>query len=237
VELRFRPWSTIAGAGVSLLALAMIGVLGLRMRVRGDILSRGSRTKTLACVLAPWIAFGAVRTLSPDPHFPPPSPNNPNGTPAVIEADDEKRVVATPLHASLDLPLRVELGSVHGPDEHDNLLFDVYLRRTGALSRATTMFVHLVRRPEQPKPPKDLESFFNADHQVVSGSFYLSDSPLGRLVHDAHGVHLKSAARGIWDVYVAFGHFSGQRGRAKVVDAGSATIDADRVRIGSFVVQ
>jgi len=117
-------------------------------------------------------------------------------------------------------------------------VLEVYLRRTGALPRATTMFVHLERRGAPGEVlPKKKGGFYNADHQVIAGSFYLSDSPEGRVVHDVRGVHLKEAAPGTWDVYVAFGHVSGQQGRAKVVTPGAATIDADRVKIGTFTIE
>ena len=58
-----------------------------------------------------------------------------------------------------------------------------------------------------------------------------------RLVHDAVGIHLKEPARGIWDVYIGFGHVSGQQGRAKVTDPGTAIVSDDRVRIGTFLVE
>ena len=238
IELRFRPWSTIAGAGVTLTSLLVLAVLGWRARRRGDIFSRAARSGTLACIVIPWVVAGSAYALSPDPRFPPPTLRNANGTPAVVDVAEEKQVPATPLGASFELPIRVEAGSVKGPDPLDNLVFDIYLRRTGPIPRATTMFVHLERRSaaEQPGPPTTRESFFNADHQVISGSFYLSDTPQGRLVHDAHGVHLKEAAPGVWDVYVAFGHVSGRNGRAKLTDPGAATVSSDRVRIGSFVI-
>ena len=56
-------------------------------------------------------------------------------------------------------------------------------------------------------------------------------------MHDAFGVHVGKAARGEYDVWLAFGHVSGRRGRAKVVSAGTTTVVNDnRVRVGSFVV-
>ena len=237
VKLRFRPWSTLAGAGVSASALLALGALGWVTRRRGALFSPAARKVTIALIAAPWVVAGSAYALSPDPRFPPPTLRNANGEPALVEVAEEKQVPATPLGAELSLPIRVEAGSVKGPDALDNLVLDVYLRRTGNLPRATTMFVHLERRADQGEAPKKKDSFFNADHQVVAGSFYLSDAPEGRLVHDVRGVHLKDAARGVWDVYVAFGHVSGQQGRARVITPGAATVDADRVRIGTFRVE
>jgi hypothetical protein len=112
----------------------------------------------------------------------------------------------------------------------------VYFRRLAHIPRATTMFVHIERRKDQPPVPKDQEGFYNADHQVVGGSFYLSDAPEGRLVHDAFGAHLDKAASGTWDVWVAFGDVSGQKGRSRVIEPGKATLSNDRVRLGTFVI-
>ncbi len=237
VELRFRPWSTIAGAGVTLASLIMLVALGWRARSRGAIFSPSARRGTVACILLPWLLAGAAYVRSPDPPWPAPTLRNADGSPALVDIAAEKQVQAAQLGASFDLPLRLEAGRTLGPDQLDNLAFDIYLRRTGAIPRATTMFVHLERRVEQSAAPSTRASFYNADHQVVAGSFYLSDAPEGRVVHDAVGVHLKEPARGIWDVYVGFGHVSGQQGRAKVTDPGAATVNSDRVRIGTFLVE
>ena len=237
VELRFRPWSTVAGAGVTLTSLLVLAALGWRARRHGAIFSPGARTGTIACIVLPWLVASTAYAFSPDPRWPEPTLRNPNGAPVLVDVALEKQLQATQLGAAFDLPLRVEAGRTLGPDGLDNLTLDIYLRRTGNVPRATTMFVHLERRADQAVSPKTRETFFNADHQVVAGSFYLSDAPQGRLVHDAVGIHLKEPARGIWDVYIAFGHVSGQRGRAKVTDPGTATVDHDRVRIGTFLVE
>jgi hypothetical protein len=237
VTLSFRPWSTMAGAGVSLTALAMLALLGWRARRSGALLSRGSWKGTSTCVLLPWLVAGVAYARSPDPRWLPAPPRNANGTPALVDVANEAHLPATPVGADFSLPVRVEAGRVQGPDQLDTLLLEIYLRRTGAVPRATTVFVHLVRREGQPEAPKGRESFYNADHQVVGGSFYLSDAPEGRVVHDAIGVHLKEPARGVWDVYVAFGHVSGQLGRAKVTSPGQATVSDNRVKIGWFQIE
>ena len=238
VRLRFRPWSTLAGAGVTGSALLALGALGWLTRRRGALFSPRARKVTIALVALPWVVAGSAYALSPDPHFPPPTMRNANGAPALVDVADEKQLPGLPLGAEMSVPIRVEAGSVKGPDELQDLVLDVYLRRTGALARATTMFVHLERRTAPGEVlPKKKDGFYNADHQVIAGSFYLSDSPEGRVVHDVRGVHLKEAAPGTWDVYVAFGHVSGQQGRAKVVNPGTATVDTDRVKIGTFVVE
>lgn len=237
VTLRFRPWSTLAGAGVTLTSLAMLVLLARRSRRRGALFAPSTRVVTAACVLAPWLVAGTAYALSPDPRFPPPLLRNPNGSPALVEPDAEKHIAATAIGAQLALPIRVEAGRVQGPDDLDNVTIDVYVRRTGAMDRANTMFVHVERRAGQSVARKSREVFFNVDHQVMAGSFYLSDAPVGRVAHDAFGVHLKEPERGVWDVWIAFGHVSGTRGRTKVTSAGSAEVSDDRIRVGSFLVE
>ena len=239
VRIRYRPWSTIGGALVTFTSLAMLGVLGWRTRRRGELWSKRTRIVTIACVLAPWAVLGAAYAGSPDPHFPPPTLRNPDGTEAVVA--DETKLDATKIGASLDIPIVVEAGMLRGPDQLGNLVIDTYLRRTGKIPRSETMFVHVERRkgeksPKKDKDKKDLSSFFNADHQVLAGTFYLSDAPEGRLVHDARGVHIKDAEPGVWDVWVAFGHVAGNQGRAHVTSPGAGTVSDDRIRIGTFVV-
>ncbi len=234
VALTFLPWSTLGGAATTLTALLALGLIGWRARRRGEIFARRQWLVTTVLVLLPWGVAAAAYSTSPDDKWPPPAMKNANGTPAVV-ADDEK-VDATPIGATYALPLRVDYGKVSGPDEHRDIYVDVYFRRLARIPRGTTMFVHIERRKDQPPVPKDQEGFYNADHQVVGGSFYLSDAPEGRLVHDALGAHVEKAASGTWDVWIAFGDVSGQKGRARVTEPGNATVSSDRVRAGTFVI-
>lgn len=243
VTLSYRPWPTFAGFGVSITALLAIGFLVLRERRRGDLFATKERISTAIAVALPWIVAGTAYAASPDPHYAPHVPTNPSRAPALVKADEERSIGATPLGAQLDLPLRVEAGRVDPIDENGVVKVAVYLRKSGALPRSTTMFVHFVRRKEGNPPlekdrdKKDKEEFYNADHQVVGGSFYLSDVPNGPMLRDVFGLHVTDkTGRGTWDVFVAFGHVSGRGARAKVTDPGKATIDTNRVRIGEFVV-
>ncbi|MDB4938942.1 MAG: hypothetical protein JWP87_5914 [Labilithrix sp.] len=234
--LSFLPWSTLGGASVTLSALLALAVIGWRARRRGEVFSRKQRWITAALVVLPWLVAGAAYASSPDDKWPPPPMRNPNGTPAVV-AEGEHQDGTLPVGAAFALPLRVEEGRVVGPDARNNLAIEVYLRRMAHIPKATTMFVHVERRKDEPKPEKDREEFYNADHQVIGGSFFLSDAPEGRLVRDAFGVHIDKAAPGTWDVFVAFGDVSGRKGRSRVVDPGKATVSSDRVKIGTFVVR
>jgi hypothetical protein len=236
VAVAFRPRSTLGGAAVTATSLLSLAFLVWRTRRRGEILSARQARGTILAVLLPWAVAGVAYASSPDPKWPPPPLNNANGAPAVIEPEGEKHLSATEVGATFDLPLTVVAGHVSGPDEHSNLTVEVYLRRTGRIPRSTAMFMHLERRDGQPLPPLELLEMLNADHQVVGGTFYLSDTPNGRLVRDVTGKHLDKAAPGVWDVWVAFGHVSGTRGRAKVTSAGAAEVSADRVRVGTFIV-
>ncbi|MDB5221180.1 MAG: hypothetical protein JWO86_9107 [Myxococcaceae bacterium] len=234
VAITFLPWSTLGGAATTITALLALALIGWRARRRGEIFARRQWMVTVLLVLLPWGVAAAAHSASPDDKWPPPAMKNANGTPALV-ADDEK-IDAMPVGATYALPLRVEMGKVTPPDEHHNLLIEVYFRRLDHIPRAMTMFVHLERRKDLPPVPKDKEDFYNADHQVVGGSFYLSDAPEGRLVHDAFGAHVEKAGSGTWDVWVAFGDVSGQKGRSRVVEPGKATVSSDRVRVGTFVI-
>lgn len=237
IALSFRPWTTIAGVTVTATAIAALAFLVRRARRRGDhVFARDQRVATAIACAAPWVVAGAAIVASPDPRWPAPIPTNPDRSPAIADAATEREASVSGLAATFALPLRIENAHVRGPDAHRNLAIEVDLRRTGSVPRSTGMFVHVERRKGQEVAAKDEGTFFNADHQVIGGSFFLSDAPERTLVRDVFGVHLDNAARGTWDVWVAFGHSSGTRGRAKVTSHGSGVIDQDRVNIGSFVI-
>ncbi len=242
VTLRFRPRSALTGAVVSLVALVALAALALGAR-RGRVpFRRGAVLRTALLVLAPWATLAAFVVTWSEPRYPPAPQRNADGSPALVAAVPPE---ALPLGAQFSDPVVIDAVRFEGPDAIGNVAIDLWLRRTGALSRTTAMFVHVVRRSDQePVPPPEpggkekarRRDFYNADHQVVGGSFYLSDAPEGRLVHDAFGVHLDHAARGAYDVWLGFGHVSGRKHRATVVEAGATTVNGDTIRIGSFVV-
>jgi hypothetical protein len=244
VRLSFRPTSALAGGAVTLVALASLVGFGLLAR-RGRIpFRRGTIVSTSALVLAPWAVLGGFVLTWREPRYPPAPTQNANGSPALVSgvAPD-----ATKLDATFDLPIVVDGARVTGPDHLKNVTVDLYFRRTATLARTTGMFVHVLRRPGQETPPEPTDEkkdkkdkptdFFNADHQVVGGSFYLSDAPIGYTVHDAFGLQVGKAIRGEYDIWLGFGHVSGRRGRSKVADAGKTEVNDNRIRIGGFVVR
>jgi hypothetical protein len=235
VTLSFLPWSTVGGAATTLTALLSLGLLGWRARRGRALLGAKARAVTALLVLAPWAVAGVAYAASPDPRWPPPRMTNANGAPALV-AEGALPPDALVSGAAFDVPLRIEAGTVSPVSEQGTVTVEVFLRRIGRLPRTTTTFVHLERRRDERPTPEGREGFFNADHQVVGGSFYLSDAPEGRLVHDVFGVHLDKAATGTWDVWVGCGHVSGRNGRHRVASPGAATVSGDRVKVGTFVV-
>lgn len=238
VTLVFRPMSATAGGVVTLVAISSLVLLGVGAR-RGRVpFRRGAILRTGLLVLAPWGALAVFVATWPSLRYPSPPQRNANGTPALVGAAAPE---ATPLHVQFDLPVVVDAVKFAGPNALQNISVDLYLRRTGALSRSTAMFVHVARRDGQARdsvaePGTDKpREYLNADHQVVGGSFYLSDAPEDSTVHDAFGVHVGKLAPGNYDVWLGFGHVSGRRGRAKVLQPGNTTVNEDRIRIGSFV--
>jgi hypothetical protein len=238
VRLTFRPRSALAGAGVTLVALASLVALGLRARRGRAPFRRRTHGVTAALVLAPWAALGLFLLTWKEPRFPPAPLRNANGSPALVVAPAPD---ATKLGARYELPIALDAARLMGPDRLSNVTIDLYLRRTASLPRTTGMFVHVVRSSVQDPVPERgddaPQTFFNADHQVVGGSFYLSDAPVGYVVHDAFAVHVGKAARGQYEVWVGFGHVTGRRGRSRVVEPGPAPVNEDRVRVGSFTVR
>lgn len=243
VTLSFRPRSALVGVVVSVLALGSLLALGWQSGRGRYPFRRRAIIKTAALVLAPWAALGMLVLTWKEPRYPPATVHNANGSPAIVTALPSD---ATTLDVRLSEPLVVAGGKVAGPDRFRNVSIDVFFRRTAALARTTAMFVHVVRRDGQPPPAEPIKEkrskddptdFFNADHQVVGGSFYLSDAPEGALVDDAFGVHLGKAVPGDYDVWVSFGHVSARRGRAHIVEAGHAEINEERIKVGSFVVR
>jgi len=190
-------------------------------------------------VLAPWAVLGVFVATWSEPRYPPAPMKNANGAPALVDGPAPD---ATKLGAQFELPLVVDAARVAGPDPLANLDIDLYFRRTGPLPRTTGVFVHIERRAgqepvEETNGKEKTEDRFDGDHQIVGGSFYLSDAPLGQVVQDAFGVHVGKATPGRYDVWLGFGHVSGRRGRAKVTEPGKAAVDDNRIRIGSFVVR
>ena len=235
VTLTFLPWATSAGAGVTCVALACLALLGWRAH-RRDLFSKKARVVTAALVILPCVLAGVAVAGSPDPKWPKPALANPNGAPAFVTSDEEAHLPGQSIQAKFDLPLRIETVNVSKLDGRKNVAIELYLERTGYIPHSTTMFVHLVRRKDQGPVPKGLEGFFNADHQVMSGSFFLSDMPEGKLMRDVFGSHLGKGASGVWDIWIAFGHVSGGRGRVKLLDAGKSEGRDDMLKIGEVVV-
>ncbi len=243
VTLSFRPRSALTGGVVTLVALVALVGIGWGTR-RGRVpFRRGTVVRSAALVLAPWAVLGVFIATWDEPRYPPPAMRNANGSPAIVSgpAPDAKKI-----GAQFDLPIVVDGARVSGPDPLKNLTIDVYFRRTGAMPRTTGVFVHVVRREgQEPIPPPQNEKekkerpleFLNADHQVVGGSFYLSESPEGYVIQDSFGVHVGKAARGEYDVWLGFGHVSGRRGRARITEPGNTTVNDNRILLGSFVVR
>jgi hypothetical protein len=236
VRLAFEPRSAFAGGVVTLVGLAsLLGLAFVRVPFR-----RGAVIRTAVLVLAPWAAMAALVATWKEPRFPPPPMRNQNNSPALVSAVAPD---AVPIAAQFELPIVLDAAKVEGPHElYHNIDIDLWFRRTGPLPRTTGMFVHLIRRPgQEPIPPAEpgkepKHDFWNVDHQVVGGSFYLSDAPRDIIVHDSFGAHLSHPARGWYDVWVSFGHVSGKKGRTHVIEKGRSEINDDRIKVGSFQV-
>jgi len=209
VALRFRPRSALAGALTTLTTIAAL-IAARRRRL---------------VLLAPVLVAGACVATWDEPRYSAPPPQNPDGSPALVAAVPAD---APKPDATFALPLAIEGARVGPLDALETLPIEVYLRRTGRMPRTTAMFVRVVRRGDPEGKPIAL------DHQVVGGAFFLSTSPKDVLVRDTVAVSLHGAARGTYDVWIAFGHVAGKRGY--VAAAGRDAVER-RVRIGAFELQ
>jgi hypothetical protein len=200
VRLRFRPRSALAGLVVSIVALASF------------VVARRRLSPILAPMLVPWLVVGFFVATWNEPRYPKPEPKNPDGSPALVS---EVASDAVKVDARFALPISIEGVRIGEPDRLDNVPFELWLRRTERMPRTTAMFVQLLLRGAAEPVP------VTADHQVVGGSFFLSEAPMGVLVRDAFAVNMKKAARGTYDVWLSFGHVAGKKER-------------ERARIGSI---
>ncbi len=227
VELRFAPRSALAGGVVSLVALLALGVL--------VILGRRAPLRPVAALLvvAPWVALAGFVATWTEPRYPPPTPRNADGSPALAAVPTDAR----PLAAQLDVPVVVDAYKLTGPDAFGSVTVELWLRRTGPVPRTTSLFAH-VERADREHAAKRSEGekrtdHINADHQVVGGSFYLSDAPLGEEIHDTFGVNLEKLVPARYEVRLAFGHVSGKRGNLAVLHAEGA-VDGGWLVLGTF---
>lgn len=219
VRLAFRPVSAWGGAIVTCVALLALAYLGVRARRGRAPFVAGTRTSSAIAVLAPAVAFAAIQATRDEPPFPPPPLVNANGLPALVTSTDGAPVP----NVKLDAPVTIEGLRVAPVDANLTTRIDLYLRRTGPMDKRYGVFVHLERREGQEPPAEKKESFVNLDHQVVGGSFYLSEAPLGALVHDSFGASFVKMAKGEWDLKLGVGPFSG-RGRKETPLVTVATI-------------
>jgi threonine/homoserine efflux transporter RhtA len=98
------------------------------------------------------------------------------------------------------------------------------------------MFVHVRRKKGQGDVPKGKDDFVNADHQIMGGSFFLSEIPEGAEVRDVFGANLAKGASGIWEIWIAFGHVAGDRGRIAVKSTGNSVVQDDMVKLGEVML-
>jgi hypothetical protein len=207
VRLRFRPRSAFAGLFVSLAVLVSF-LAGRRWR--------------LLAQLAPWGVVMLFVATWTEPVYPKSDPKNPDGSPALASdvAPEASRTLV-----QFDRALSIEGVEIGEPDGLDNVPLVLWMRRTGRLPRTTGIFLEIVPRGAKDPPT------ISADHQVVGGSFFLSEAPRGALVRDAFAVNTKKAARGTYDVWLSVGHVSGKKGR---VGASGPDVVDHRARIGSI---
>jgi hypothetical protein len=221
--LRFLPRSALGGAAASLAALIGVVVLFRRARRGTGILAPRELRGTLLCTLGPLVVALGMRVAVPEPPPLPLALLNANRSPVLLDALPAE---ATALGADFEVPVRLEGALLpRGVSPARVGEFELFWRVTGKVSRSVGVFVHL----EGPGGRR-----IHADHEVVGASTFFANAPRDRLLRDAFGIDLSTAARGEWRVYVGLWNASGDHQRIPAHVPGQLNPNGDRVAVGTF---
>ncbi|HEX6242283.1 MAG TPA: hypothetical protein VFZ61_15335, partial [Polyangiales bacterium] len=219
VTLQFRPRSGIGGlwaTALSLIAGALFTWSARKGWQRGALLALGP-----ACI-------GALLILWPEAPWEHPAPVTPAGTPALLSALPGG---AARRQVRFDTPLML-VGSrlpTTLPSGTREVTLDLFFERTGPISPALGIFVHV-------KPPEGAR--IQADHTEISGQLYLPRIPLDVIALDSFRVALPdSPPPGRYQVRVGLWNAYGDGARRTVIDAGESLQRDNMVSLGSFTVE
>jgi hypothetical protein len=211
--LRFLPRSALFGFAISLIALAALVAL---------IVNRKRLAWIASLIVAP-LLFSASFIFYTEPLPEAPEPRNADGTRIAIDALPEN---ARRLRVEFDLPVVLEGVEIPRKTDHAGVShFALYFRVQGPVPRTLGVSVHLASNKRRNR---------NADHQVIGGTFYLSEAPRGVLLRDAFSRYLQSKPDERWKIYLSLWHASGDRKRVPIRSAKGVQIEKNRVLVGSF---
>jgi hypothetical protein len=225
VSLWFSPRSGVGGLVTSILAIVAAVVVVVRARRGDDVLGLPEWCALFALSVAPLLAVPASIAMLAEPPRPPPPLLTPAGEPMLVDAPPDD---ATLLGAAFEEGIRLQAARITVDDDD---------------TRTPEVTVELDFRVDRPLPP-GLGVYlqfdrpggrFSTDHVLLSGVLLPESAPTGVLVRDvADPVRLPwLRSGGAWTVYAGVWWARRDMTRLHVEDAGSATVDSDRVIVGT----
>jgi len=223
VSLTFLPRSAVGGATTTLLALAGLAAIFWLTKRRGEPRTARAWGICAALAVAPLSGVGLAFAFVHEPPRPPQRLVLPTGEPMVADAP--------PPHAS---PLNVRL--------EDGVTLEAARTVTRILPEGPTLDLELDWRLAQTAPPglgifvhitPDAGDAVNVDHVALATLAPFESLPANKTLRDAIPP-IALEPNKTYEIYV--GVWRARRGgqRLHVTDNGSATVDADAVRIGTL---
>jgi hypothetical protein len=225
LSLRFEPRSATGGALVSLVALAVLVFLGLRVRRAPLVGTRRDGVVLALLALAPAVPFIATVAGPPPKTFPEP-PLTPDGRPVVAEGIDEAAVRIDAKFAD-GVTLEAATLSNLDPAAGSDVTLELDWRRSPQVDPGLGIFVHI-------EPSGGTAQ--NGDHILLSGVLAPEDAPPDKTLRDVLPLYIPEDGRGkTWKIWVGLWHIRRGGSRVKVTDGGHTLVDGDRVLAVSFV--
>jgi hypothetical protein len=228
VALRFLSRSALGGLAVSLAALVAAAILWGRARGTDRIVGGRAATATGLLAAAPLLlAVGACVGFK-EPPIPPRPLLAPSGEDVVASSPPEG---AVPLGARLAGGVTLEAARLDVSDAASDpreLTVELDWRLAERARPGMGVFVHITGSPG--------DNALNVDHTLISSVVPFEAAPTGTTLRDISIPITLPASREhrTWEVYVGLWMARRSGDRVRVIDAGTAKVDDNRVLVGSF---
>jgi hypothetical protein len=227
VTLRFRSRAALAGIVTAIAGLLAAGTIAWRARRKDAIESWREWLGVASLSLSPLLVVPVSLFTLHEPARPPPPLLTPSGEPMLVpEAPQD----TTPIDARWASGIVLDAAAVDLQPADEN--------------HGPMVQIELDWRFEEPVPP-GLGVFlqferqggrFATDHVLLSGVLVPEDAPLHTVIRDLPDPtpvpETKTAAT--WKVYAGFWRARRDMSRMSVIDPGKASVNADRVLVGTF---
>ena len=220
VMLRFAPRSAKGGLLVSFAALLGIALVARRRRSHAVV--------ALVATLLPVVAFGASFALFPEARAAPTPILAPTGEEIV---SDDPSPGTTRLDAQLEGGITLVAAKIDATKANagDTVHLELDWRREPSIGPGRGVFVHI--EPDEGKR-------FDGDHVQLSQVLTFDAAPPGKILRDVLPITFPDDVHGKkWKIWVGLWRIQRGGTRVRVANPGSATVEDDRVLIGSIDVQ